>query len=181
MELQVDFDGKVIGDINVGAVGTKDPCPLPPSPASTARAADRALFRALVAARGARSRKRVSEATSFEIRRFGLNNTSSRSRLALRRGHGPASFFPKRYGERAQELYLYHGSAVIGNPLRPPQAQLCPLRGVSGARGIWTTTSQVAGRARRRRRPASLRAEVEDQKAGQLRRPGKRRGKQNEA
>ena len=63
---------------------------------------------ALVAARGARSRKRVSEATSFEMRRFGLKNTSSRSRLALRRGHGPAAFAPNGDGERAQELYLYY-------------------------------------------------------------------------
>ena len=33
---------------------------------------------------------RVSDTTSLAIRRFGLSNTSAKSRLELRRGHGPA-------------------------------------------------------------------------------------------
>ena len=90
------------------AVGTKDPRRRAAQSASTARAADKALYMACVDAWGARSPKRVSEATSFAIRRFGLKNTSSTSLLALRRGHGPARFGPERDGKRAQELYLHH-------------------------------------------------------------------------
>ena len=86
----------------------------PPRSASTARAADRALYMALVAARGARSGKRVSEATSLAIRRFGLKKTSSSSFLALRRVHGPTLLAPTETEKEPSNCTWTSGPAVVG-------------------------------------------------------------------
>ena len=95
-----------------------------------------------MAALGARSPKRVLEATSFEIRRFELKNTSSRSRLALRRGHGPAPLAPEEMLKQPKSCTCTTGSAVIGHPLRRPHSSIMSSS-VWSEQGIPTTTPGI--------------------------------------
>ena len=50
----------------------------------------------------------MSEATSLEIRRFGLKSTRAKSRLELRRGQGPADLSRQVNGEWAEEAGTYN-------------------------------------------------------------------------
>ncbi len=82
MDLKVDYDRRVVGDVDVGAVGAEDPASCAPSPANTVPAADTTLYKALVAARGATSPK-VCRRQSL-LRSGALSSTTASPRAAWR-------------------------------------------------------------------------------------------------